>query len=350
MTQIKFTDRANIGQVKRTQEGYLSAIARSLRTGIQEYHASELGLMGDNIVRVMRPDESVFSKDSLASAVHIPVTLGHPPELVTADNWKDYAIGEVGSDVMRDGENIAFSLMVKDKDGLAAYESGTREISMGYVADMRPAPDGADYDFIMGPPKYNHLAIVDNARAGSQARIGDTAIKWGAAPLTTKGPEMEMKTIVVGDKAVQIAASDADIVTKLIADMAELRTELASVKIECADATRKIKTDDEIAAMVSAGVKELAEVVDKARKLVADYDATGKDAMTVRREVIAKVYGDEASADLTTDAEIKAAFKVAQSRAAADPVLDAMGKEKPKNPGADVWDKAIENTYGKDKK
>jgi hypothetical protein len=337
---IKFTDRANIGTVKTTQEGYLSAIARSLRTGIQEYHASELGLMGDRIVKVMRPPESVFSKDSLASAVHIPVTLGHPPELVTKENWKDYAIGEVGSDVMRDGENIAFSLMVKDKDGLAAYEAGAREISMGYVADMSPAPDGAEYDFIMGPPKYNHLAIVDKARAGSQARIGDTAIKWGAAPLTTKGPEMEMKTIVVGDKAVQVAASDADIVAKLIADMATLKTELATVKIEAADVAKMVKTDAEIAAMVADGVKSLVEVTEKARKLVADYDATGKDAMTIRREVIARVYGDEAVADLGSDAEIIAAFKVAQSVAKPDPVLDAMKEKKPKEKKS-PWDDMI---------
>jgi hypothetical protein len=345
MTHIKFTDRANIGTVKTTQEGYLSAIARSLRTGIQEYHASELGLMGDCIVKVMRPPESVFSKDSLASAVHIPVTLGHPPELVTADNWKDYAIGEVGSDVMRDGENIAFSLMVKDKDGLAAYEAGAREISMGYVADMSPAPDGADYDFIMGPPKYNHLAIVDKARAGSQARIGDTAIKWGAAPLTTKGPEMEMKTIVVGDKAVQVAASDADIIAKLIADMATLKTELATVKIEAADAAKMVKTDAEIAAMVADGVKDLVAVADKARKLVADYDATGKDAMTIRREVIARVYGDEAVADLGSDAEIVAAFKVAQSLAKPDPVLDAMKEKKPAKD--DPWADAFKKLKGK---
>ncbi len=80
--------------------------------------------------------------------------------------------------------------------------------------------------------------------------------------------------------------------------------------------------------MVADGVKELTEVADKARKLVKDYDATGKNAMTIRREVIAKVYGDEAAQDLASDAEIVAAFKVAQSVAKPDPVLDAMKEKK----------------------
>jgi hypothetical protein len=150
-----------------------------------------------------------------------------------------------------------------------------------------------------------------------------------------------MKTVVVGDKAVQVAASDADIITKLIADNAALKTELATVKIEAADAAKKVKTDDEIAAMVADGVKELTEVIDKAREMVPGYDATGKDAMTIRREAIAKVYGDEAVADMASDAEIIGAFKTAKSTAKADPVLDAM-KDKPKKKDmGSAWDDMI---------
>ena len=345
---MKFTDKAHVGKVKKTADGYLSANAKALRTGIQEYLASELGMVGDHIVKVMRPPESVFSKDSLSSAVHIPVTLGHPEELVTSDNWKDYAIGEVGSDVMRDGEYASFSLMVKDKAGLAAYDAGTREISMGYVADMMPAPDDADYDFIMGPPKYNHLALVDKARAGSEARIGDSAANtWGAAPFNTTEKEIQMtdmKTVVVGDKAVQVAAADADVITKLMKDhekaISDKDAKIAELKIEVADTAKLVKTDEQIAELINDGVKEIAAVSEKAAKLVDGYAADGKDAMTIRREVIAKVYGDEAVADLKTDAEIKAAFAVARVSEKADPVLDARKNSKAKDMD-DPWKKHI---------
>jgi len=295
----------------------------------------------------MRPPESVFSKDSISSAVHVPVTLGHPKDAVTSDNWKEYAIGEVGSDAMRDGEYVAFSLMVKDKAGIEAYETGTREISMGYDANIVPAGDGLDYDFIMGPPIYNHLALVDSARAGPDARIGDGAAKlWGAAPLNItekKEPVMaDMKSVVIGDKAVQVAVEDADTITKTIKEYAdELKAKdvkIAELKIECADTASKVKTEDEIAALINEGVKEIAMVADKASKLVADYVTDGKDAMTIRKEVIAKVYGDEAIADLKTDAEIKAAFEVARVADAKDKILDARKDMKKKDGDYNPWD------------
>jgi hypothetical protein len=346
---VKFTDSLNIGTVRTTQEGFLIARARALRTGIQEYRASELGIVGDHIVKVYRPEESVRDAGSLISISHAPITIDHPDVMVTADNWKELAVGEVSTKAQWDGEFIALDLVLKDKSAIDAVSKGKVELSAGYVADMKPAPEGSGYDFIMGPPRYNHLAIVEYARAGHKARIGDSAQnQWGAAPLATKGPEMEFKTIVVGDKAVQVAVDGADAINKLIADNAELKAELAAVKIECADATNQIKTPEQIADMVADGVNELIAVADKARKLVADYDATGKDAMTIRREVIGKVYGDDAVRDLASDAEIIAAFKVAQSTAKPDPVLDAMKDKKPNNPG-DAWEKAINATFGKGK-
>lgn len=348
---MKFTDRASIGTVKRTQEGYIATQARALRTGIQDYYAWEFGdtaiadgFANDEIVRVYRPAESVFSKDSLQSAVHIPITVDHPSEMVDSDNYADLAVGEVSTDVMRDGEFVAFSIMVKDKRGLDAINSGKVELSAGYTAEMIRV-DHKDYDYVMGKPRYNHIAIVDAARAGSQARIGDNAPKWGAMPVTKteKEPDMaELKTVVVGDKAVQVAAADADVISTMIKDHADALAAkdatIAELKIEVADTAKLVKTDEDIAKLVNDGIAELATVTDKAAKLVKDYDATGKDAMTIRRDVIKTVYGDEAIADLKTDAEIKAAFAVARVDAVADPVLDAMGKKKPMDEGKSPWD------------
>lgn len=320
--------------------------ARALRKGVQEYRASELGLLGDHIVRVMRPEESVKDAQSLASLSHAPITIGHPDEDVTSENWRDLSVGEVSTAATWDGDFISLPLILKDASAIKAVEDGMAELSAGYIADMSPV-EHDDYDFIMGPPKYNHLAIVDKARAGSEARIGDNAAKpWGAAPLTKpdiKETEMtDTVKVMVGDKAVTVAAADADIVTKLVSDHAkeleDKAAEIARLKIECADANKKIKTDEEIAKLVSDGVKEIATVADKARKLVKDYDATNKDAMTIRREVIAKVYGDEAIADLKTDAEIKAAWAVARVDEKPDPVLTRDAKMKPKKEDGSAWD------------
>lgn len=358
---MKFTDRATLGQVNRTQEGYIATNARALRTGVQEYMAWEFGDLAiadgfgpNDVIRVMRPAESVFNKDSLKSAVHIPVTVDHPDVMVDSDNYSELSVGETSTDILRDGEFVAFSIMVKDKRGIDAINSGKVELSAGYLADMNRVKH-ADYDYIMGPPKYNHLAIVDTARAGHEARIGDNAKPWGAAPLTKTEkdtPEMDMKTVVVGDKAVQVAASDADIITKLIKDHADALTAkdttIAELKIEVADTAKLVKTDEQIAALIKDGIAELATVTDKARKLVKDYDATDKDAMTIRKEVIAQVYGDEAIADLKTDAEIKAAFAVARVADAADPVLtrDADKKQMNKDAPGAAWDGMFKKKKG----
>lgn len=266
---IRLTDASPIGQVKRTTEGYISAVARSIRSGVQEYGAWEndqwlamaeaVGKTATDTVSVYRPPESVFSKDSLKSAVHIPVTLGHPAELVDSSNWADYAVGEVGSDVLRDGEFVAFSLMIKDKKGTDAYDAGTVELSAGYLAEMTIAGDESPYDYIMGPPVFNHLALVQKARAGSAARIGDA--QWGASPVIVEDKKMtvELKTVILGDKAVQVEAKDADTVAAILKDhktaLDALQAANGALEVKLADALAKVLTDAQIAALVSAKVK-----------------------------------------------------------------------------------------------
>ena len=168
---IKFTDRASIGAVKTLDDGSVSTMARAVRTGIQEYTGSELGLIDRKVVRVYRPESEVFSKDSLQSFSHATVTINHPPVLVDSENWKEYAAGEVSTDVLRDGEFLAVPLLLKDAAAIAAVNSGKVELSAGYTADIEltdgVTPDGQPYDAIQRNIKINHLALVDNAHAGS---------------------------------------------------------------------------------------------------------------------------------------------------------------------------------------
>src|SRR5512145_873499 len=142
MTQ-NFVDSAKIGSVKKTQDGFLTARARAVRSGIQLYRASELGDMAiaagfnaNDTVRVMRPEDEVFAADSVATFNHAPVTINHPTEMVDADNWKALAVGEVGNKVMRDGEFLALDLILKDAAAIAAVKSGKKELSAGYTAEI----------------------------------------------------------------------------------------------------------------------------------------------------------------------------------------------------------------------
>ena len=268
--RMNFSDRSVIGTTKRTQEGYLVATARVARTGIQEYIASELGFVGDHIVKVYRPESEVFHKEALKSLSRVPVTVDHPREIVTADNWKDLAVGEVGDEIMRDGDWLVVSPMIKDASALASAASTHKEISMGYSAELRDAsPDtGADYE--MYNLRFNHLALVNKGRAGSEARIGDS-INWGASPVTKEEKTMtvELKTVILGDKAVQVEAKDAETVAGILKDHKSVidakDAKIGELEVKLSDAMSKILSDEEIDKMISSKIES-----DNKRKAVID--------------------------------------------------------------------------------
>lgn len=259
---IKFTDRAQIGGLKETGDGYLVATSRVARTGVQLYRASELGDAAadrdpDSVVKVYRHADQVFAPDTLNSITRVPVTLEHPPVMVDADNWKQYAVGEVGDAYAKDGEWIVVNPMIKDSAARLAAASTHKEISMGYGAEIVPARDGVDADFEMVNIRMNHLALVPQGRAGSQARIGDA--QWGAFPLTVEDTKMaELKTVVLGDKAVQVEAKDAETVAAILKDHKTLidakDAEIGELKAKLADAESKVLDDDDIAALIEAKV------------------------------------------------------------------------------------------------
>src|SRR5882757_7558893 len=106
MSKMLMSDTLVLDSVRRTKDGYLAANARVARVGIQKYKGHELGRPELGDVLVYRPAEEVFHKDALHSMAHRPVTLTHPPEVVDAKNWKKYAKGHTGDEVLRDGDHV----------------------------------------------------------------------------------------------------------------------------------------------------------------------------------------------------------------------------------------------------
>ncbi|MDT9110918.1 DUF2213 domain-containing protein, partial [Escherichia coli] len=74
---FRFTDAVSVSGTRLTNDGYLVAEAKAVRTGIQFYRGSEVGKADMDVVRVWRPEEEVFSADSLQSFSHAPMTLDH---------------------------------------------------------------------------------------------------------------------------------------------------------------------------------------------------------------------------------------------------------------------------------
>ena len=159
----------------RTPEGYLICQDAVLaRTGPQTYRKNEIFLDSDSDeeIQVDRKPEQVFAPETLASFENKPITVEHPEEDVTVDNYKDYAVGFV-RDVRqgKDGDNdvILGNLVITDKDTIDEILDGQHtELSCGYDCDITD-DDNPQQIRIRG----NHLALCERGRAGI-ARIVDS--------------------------------------------------------------------------------------------------------------------------------------------------------------------------------
>jgi len=183
MSKIDMQDTLVLDGVRRTSDGYLTAFAKVARTGIQVYRGHEVGRPDLDRVRVYRPPSEVFNADAMRSLAHRPVTYKHPPVPVNSTNWKRFAGGQTGEDVVRDGDFVRVPMVMMDAAMVDAYErDGVRELSLGYSTDIKwtsgvvadGEPDaGKEYDAVQTAIRGNHLALVPVARGGDQLRVGD---------------------------------------------------------------------------------------------------------------------------------------------------------------------------------
>lgn len=335
----KFTDSVTLDGTRLTGDGYLVTTARSVRTGVQVYAGSEVGRPEMRTVRVMRPADEVFSQDSLQSFSHAPVTLDHPSEGVTADNWSKLAVGEVSTAAQKDGDWISLPLILKDAAAIRAVQSGKRELSAGYTCELEWTDGHPDHDAIQRNIKINHLAVVDRARAGQEARIGD-ALNWGARPIPvtdTEKSDMTLKTVLVDGLSVETTEAGAQAIAKLTADKASLADAYDAEikdrdeKLAAADAAlAKAEAERDAAlakvldaAAMDAAVAERADLIARAKAVAPKVVTDGKTALDIKRAVLIE---RKIALDGKSDAYIEARFDtLTEDAAAADKTAAALG-------------------------
>jgi hypothetical protein len=328
---MNFTDAVTVAGTRRTGDGYLIAEAKAVRTGIQLYAGDEVGKPDMRMVRVYRPADEVFADASLQSFTHAPVTVNHPDDAVNASNWKDLAVGEVSTAAKKDGEWVWLPLILKDAAAIASVESGKRELSAGYSCELvwgdGVTADGQQYDATQKNIKINHLAIVDSARAGSQARIGDGAVSWGISPVTTdQDPErnkiMTLKTVTVDGIPVEVTDQGAVVITTLQQRLADASTKAAdadkahntAVAAKDAEIAKKDAEIDALKAKVLSDadldkrVQDRAILVKAAEAIAKDIKTEGLSDAAIRKAVVVAKLGDAVKDK--ADAYIDARFDI----------------------------------------
>lgn len=327
-----FADALTLDAPRRTSEGFLAVRARAAKAGVYQYTGREVdptnahGLRDQASVNVLREPEQVFDERAVHSFLMKPITDDHPTEAVTATNWRDHARGTVAK-AMRDGDNLAFDLILMDAHAIAQVDAGKVELSNGYGCKLDfgdfTAADGTKCAARQTNIVGNHVALVDRGRAGPTCRIGDAATCDALPSTVLKPAEKPVKTMLIDGLTVDIANADtaqATITTILAArdaataKVAGLETQVAALTTDKATLTAEKATLEQQVKDASApdklrdAAKAYALTADKAKALGVNV-TDAMDEAAIRRAVVdAKV-----AADLRqgwTDAQYSASFAV----------------------------------------
>jgi hypothetical protein len=171
-----FYAKERIGNTRyMTPDGFLLCKDVPLaRVGELEYLAQEAPAITpvSGKVVMIRPESALFSEDTIASFNAKPLLNGYHQQ-VTPDNFQDLAVGVVTNVHRGEGDAAGFlvgDLMIYDRDAIQSVEMGRTEISIGFEAECKEIEPGrGEQSRIIG----NHVALVDEGRAGPVCSIGD---------------------------------------------------------------------------------------------------------------------------------------------------------------------------------
>ena len=174
-------------QSKRTydENGFLHvSISPLTRVQVAPYRGceipgwQELGLEPERVYRGYRPASELSKPGTIESVNGIPIQLAHHMDY--ADNpAKNTRVGSTGTDGAFHPPFLTNSLHIQDKNAIDRINDGSmRELSLAYrykpVFTPGETPDGEKYDFIMTDISANHVALVDEGRAGHEVLVYDS--------------------------------------------------------------------------------------------------------------------------------------------------------------------------------
>lgn len=174
-------------QSKRTydENGFLHvSISPLTRVQVAPYRGceipgwQELGLEPERVYRGYRPASELSKPETIQSVNGIPIQLAHHMDYADAPA-KATRVGSTGTDGAFHSPFLTNSLHIQDKNAIDRINDGSmRELSLAYrykpVFQSGETPDGEKYDFIMTDISANHLALVDEGRAGHEVLVYDS--------------------------------------------------------------------------------------------------------------------------------------------------------------------------------
>lgn len=309
--QVQRFDRGEITSVEITPQGFLKVPGFATRTGVFTYRDSS-----GKVRRELRHPDDVFDPESLATLKNVPVTLQHPPKMLTPENVSQYIKGYSTERLEVNRDLVETDLIITHQEAISAVQDlKMRELSSGYVSDVIPEQgvyNGAEYDHRQINIKYNHIAIVDRGRAGPEVRLRmdsadavmeaqekDDSMIVGlshVAPVVQTQPiSEETRTVVISGRKVELPVQVAGVVADMLDRYDQMRGELMKLTEET------MKKDAEEKKDMDVSPKSVSPQVPVEQKAPDGRSSSGK-AGAGDSSGAAKAKGD-ADLDMKKDAE-----------------------------------------------
>lgn len=159
----------------------------------------------DGTVVIVREAKEVFEPKTLASFEGKSITIQHPKDFVSPENWKELTHGVVQNVRKGSGSqenDLVADFLITEKTAIGLVKNGLREVSCGYEAEYTQTGIGRGFQSnIIG----NHVALVDEGRAGSSYAIHDHKGKGLEMTLAEKIKSIFAKA---QDEALKVATTD----------------------------------------------------------------------------------------------------------------------------------------------
>lgn len=151
---------------------------------IREYWGHEIpgheraGLDPSKVYRGYCPAEELSKQKTIESVNGIPIQFRHHPDFPEAPAL-DTRVGSTGTDGAFNNPYLDNSLHFTVQDAIDRIRDGSmRELSLAYryTPDFTPGEteEGEPYDFIMRDISANHIALVEEGRAGPDVLVADS--------------------------------------------------------------------------------------------------------------------------------------------------------------------------------
>ena len=258
----------------------INRITQDAQTGF--VHITNVPIACVGVFPYMKADNSVemeaklptelLSEETVSSANSKPITDNHPDELVTQVNARNYMKGFTATNAHVENDKLKVDMTITDKSLIDEINKGKQELSIGFETEVVPKKGeykGVAYDSVQRNIRINHVAVVEQGRAGHSVRLlGDSAEMVEQDAHETKGKRMDTTKVRLDGADVTVATVDADKIIKLDADNADKAKKIAELEAQIEEKKKELdelkgkseeekKNADEAQAKADAAEKEL---------------------------------------------------------------------------------------------